>query len=74
VAGSPATGVDEKKWLQAFLTERRKDLLNPADKATAAGWAASVSRADAIQSIYDRGNFKLELPITITVYGDTFTL
>lgn len=74
VAGTPAKGVDEKKWLQAFLSERRKDLLNPADKATAAGWAASVSRADAMQRIYDSANFKLELPITITVYGDTFTL
>ena len=74
VAGTPAKGVDEKKWLQSFLTERRKTLLNPADQATAAGWAASVSRADAIQSLYDSGNFKLEQPITITVYGDTFTL
>ncbi len=74
VAGSPAMGLDEKKWLQAFLSERRKTLLHPADQATAAGWAASVSRADAIQSIYDSGNFNLEQPITITVYGDTFTL
>ena len=73
-AGTPAKGVDEKKWLHAFLSERRKDLLNPANKATAAGWAASVSRADAIQSIYDSANFMLEQPITITVYGDTFTL
>jgi chitosanase len=74
VQGSPAKGLDEKKWLQSFLSERRKTLLNPADRATAAGWAASVSRADAIQSLYDKGNFMLEQPITITVYGDTFTL
>jgi hypothetical protein len=74
VQGSPAKGVDEKKWLQAFMSERRQTLLNPADQATAAGWAASVSRADAIQSLYDRGNFKLDQPIKITVYGDTFTL
>ena len=73
-AGTPAKGIDEKKWLQAFLSERRKDLLNPADKATAAAWAASVSRAYAIQNIFESANFKLELPITITVYGDTFTL
>jgi chitosanase len=72
--GAPAMGVDEKTWLQAFLTERRKDLLNPADQSTAAGWAASVSRADAMQSIYDSGNFNLEKPITLTVYGDTFTI
>lgn len=73
-AGTPNSGVDEKKWLQAFLTERRKDLLNPANKATAAGWAASVSRADAIQSIYNSGNFNLDQPIRITVYGDTFSI
>jgi chitosanase len=73
-AGTPNSGIDEKKWLQAFLTERRKDLLNPANKATAAGWAASVSRADAIQSIYNSGNFNLDQPIRITVYGDTFSI
>lgn len=72
--GAPVSGVDELKWHQAFLTERRKDLLNPANRATAAGWAASVSRADAIQSIYDKGNFNLDRAITISVYGDTFTI
>lgn len=72
--GTPNSGIDEKKWLQAFLTERRKDLLNPANRATAAGWAASVSRADAIQSIYNSGNFNLDKSITITVYGDKFSI
>ena len=72
--GAPSSGMDERRWLREFLSERRNDLLHPADSATAAGWAASVSRADAIQSIYDSGNFKLKSPITITVYGDTFTL
>lgn len=72
--GSPISGVDEAKWLQAFLSERRKDLLNPANKATAVGWAAAVSRADAIQSIYNNGNINLDKPIVITVYGDTFRI
>jgi chitosanase len=72
--GAPASGVDELKWLQAFLSERRKDLMHPANRETAAGWAASVSRADAIQSIYDKGNFNLDKAITISVYGDTFTI
>lgn len=72
--GTPATGVDEKKWLQALLTARRADLLNPANKATAAAWAASVSRVDAIQSLYNAGNFNLDRAITITVYGDTFSI
>lgn len=73
-AGSPVSGVDEQKWLQAFLAERRKDLLKPANQATAAGWAASVSRADAMQSIYNSANFNLDKPIRITVYGDTFSI
>jgi chitosanase len=72
--GTPASGVDEKKWLQAVLTERRANLFNPANKATAAAWAASVSRADAIQSFYNAGNFNLDKAITITVYGDTFSI
>jgi chitosanase len=72
--GTPAKGIDEKKWLQAVLIERRADLLNPANKATAAGWAASVSRADAIQSLYNASNFNLDQAITITVYGDTFSI
>ena len=72
--GAPSSGMDERRWLREFLSERRNDLLHPADSATAAGWAASVSRADAIQSIYDSANFLLDQPITITVYGDTFTL
>lgn len=74
VNGDPKSGVDEKKWLQAFLTERRNDLLNPGNKATGTSWAASVSRADAIQSIYDKSNFNLDKTITITVYGDSFTI
>jgi hypothetical protein len=72
--GAPISGIDEQKWLQAFLTERRRNLLNPSNQATAAGWAASVSRADAIQGIYNSGNFNLDKPISITVYGDTFAI
>lgn len=72
--GNPRSGLDEKKWLQAFLSERRKDLLNPANTATAVGWAAAVGRADAMQSIYDKANFNLEQTIVMTVYGDSFTI
>jgi len=72
--GTPTSGVDEKKWLQAVLTERRANLINPANKATAFAWKASVSRADAIRSLYNAGNFNLDKPITITVYGDTFSI
>ncbi len=72
--GNPGNGVDETKWLQAFLTERRKDLLNPGDKTAAALLALSVSRADAMLSIYAKGNFNLDKTITYTVYGASFTI
>ncbi len=72
--GAPTSGIDERAWLREFLSERRNDLLHPADRATAAGWAAAVSRADAMLSIYDSGNFNLDQPIVITVYGDKFTI
>ena len=72
--GTPKTGISEKVWLQAFLTERRKDLLNPGNKANAAGWAPTVSRADAIQSLYTKDNFNLDLAISLTVYGATFVI
>ncbi len=72
--GTPKSGVDEKKWLLAVLTERRRTLLNPIDPVVGMGWAATVSRADAIMSIYNAGNFNLDKAITITVYGDTFSI
>ncbi|MFZ4481217.1 MAG: chitosanase [Rhodoferax sp.] len=72
--GTPGKGADERRWLREFLRERRRALLSPASQPTAAGWAASVSRADAMQSIYDSGNFHLDQPLSITVYGDTFSI
>lgn len=72
--GTPKSGVDEKKWLLAVLAERRKTLLNPIDPAVGKGWAVTVSRADAINSIYNAGNFNLDKAIRITVYGDTFSI
>lgn len=72
--GTPKSGVDEKKWLLAVLTERRKTMLNPIDPAVGKGWPATISRADAINSIYTAGNFNLDKAIRITVYGDTFSI
>lgn len=63
--GSPATGINEKKWLYAFLETRKEDLLNARDEATRAVWAQSVGRVDVFKAIADTGNYGLEGPIVI---------
>jgi chitosanase len=63
--GTPATGVDEKTWLLAFLTVRRADLANASDASTRAAWAESVSRVDAVRAIATSGNYDLHGPIVV---------
>lgn len=63
--GTPATGVDEKKWLAAFLTVRRADLAHASDATTRAAWAESVSRVDAVRAIATSGNYDLHGPIVV---------
>lgn len=72
VGGTPATGVDERIWLGAFLHERQRNLRNPANQATAKEWAASVDRANAMLSIYNSGNLQLNGVIKLMVFGQTF--
>lgn len=66
--GTPKSGVDETKWLDAFLAARLKML--QADKT----WAESVDRVRVYQTLLREGNLRLALPITVSCYGDTFTL
>lgn len=65
VSGTPATGVDEKKWLEAFFTVRRADLAHASDASTRAAWAESVSRVDAVRAIAKSGNYDLHGPIVV---------
>ena len=65
VSGTPATGVDEKKWLDAFFTVRRADLAHASDASTRAAWAESVSRVDAVRAIATTGNYDLHGPIVV---------
>ena len=65
VKGTPATGVDEKRWLDAFLTVRRADLAHASDASTRAAWAESVSRVDAVRAIATSGNYDLHGPIVV---------
>ena len=74
VGGSPAKGSDEKAWLKAFLQQRKQNLLHPANSATAAEWAESVDRADAMLRLFDANQFDLTGVVKITVFGKSFTL
>jgi len=74
VSGTPADGIDESDWLQAFMNIRRSVLLNATDPETREEWAESVGRADALIAIFESGNVGLEPPITIAPFDSTFTL
>ena len=71
--GTPREGIDEVKWLDAFIDMREQDLRDPANKEYGPIFRDAVDRAQAIRKIYAEGNYDLAKPITVTVYGDTFT-
>ena len=65
IGGSPKSGIDEKKWLDAFFTVRRADLAHASDPDSRAAWAESVSRVDALRAIAAQSNWELHGPITV---------
>lgn len=65
VGGTPGTGVDERKWLEAFLKVRRADLAHAANKETREEWALSVGRCDVFLVLSQAGNYDLKGPIKI---------
>ncbi len=65
VGGTPATGVDEHVWVQAFLQVRRMTLANAFDPSTRRAWAESVSRVDVLQDIVMAGNWNLSGPFNV---------
>jgi len=73
-AKPPAAGGSEKVWLEKFLKARRAALAHASDPATAAAWAESVGRADAMLSIFAAGNMDFTGPITINPYGAQLTI
>jgi chitosanase len=64
-SGTPASGVDEKKWLEAFFTVRRADLAHASDPSTRQAWSESVGRVDALRAIAKSGNYDLHGPIVV---------
>lgn len=74
LGGSPTEGVDEKKWLDKFMTVRKATLQNPADASTAEAWRESVYRVDALRQLYNGANFNLKSPLKLVVWGTTFNI
>lgn len=69
--GSPATGVSESTWLNAFIVALRQDMLHPANSATTAAWTAAVGRLDVYAQQVAQGNWALSGPIDTLAYGVT---
>ena len=67
--GTPASGVNEKKWLSCFLAERRKELTHAHDPSTRKEWAGSVDRVGVFEDLVKAGNWSLKAPFTVA-HGD----
>jgi len=65
VGGTPATGVDEAKWLSAFLRLRRAVLAHAQNPESRDVWAKSVGRVDVFRTLADQGNWDLQGPIVL---------
>lgn len=68
--GTPKSGVTEQIWLSTLMDQRLSTLLNATDPDTRAAWAESVDRVHAYRSILISGNWNLDGPIHVRVYGD----
>ncbi len=73
IGATPKEGMPELIWLNAFLEERERDLRQPENQDYAPTFLHAVDRVRAIQTILRDRNYDLTKPITVTVYGDTFT-
>ena len=65
VGGSPATGMDEKKFLVAFIAMRKADMLHSYDPATRQGWIEAAPRCNVFMEIVNANNWDFNGPITI---------
>lgn len=73
-AKPPASGGAESAWLESFLQVRLQTLRQAADPATAAEWAASAGRAEAMLAVFRSGNLDFAGPVTLRPFGDSFTI
>lgn len=67
-AKTPAQGGDEKTWLNAFLDERKAEMLREAGHS-------DTTRVDTMQRKFlNEGNYDLNTPLSWSVYGDPFSI
>lgn len=69
VGGTPSTGIDEKVWLDTFLSQRRETLANAHNESTREVWSKSVGRCDVFRSLAEQGNYDLKGVIAINSGG-----
>jgi chitosanase len=74
LAGGPPDKAGEEKWLMAFLSTRKKVLLNAADPKTRRVWRESVGRVNEQLRLFKEGNLLLSSPLTLNPYGTKFTV
>lgn len=63
--GTPRSNVDEKVWLDNFLTVRRACLSYCYKEGSREEWADSFGRVDVFRSLVKDGNYYLDKPLTI---------
>ena len=63
--GTPATGIGEARFLQAFLAARRADVVHASDPSTRAVWAQSVDRVDVFSYLLRTGQWQLAAPVNV---------
>ncbi len=70
--GTPADEIDERAWLDVFLTVRAEHLSHAFDPATREVWAQSVGRVDTLRDLLQRDLVMLDEPFTATAFGGVF--
>jgi chitosanase len=63
--GTPATGISEARFLEAFLVVRRADLAHASDPSTRAVWAQSVDRVEVFSYLLNTGHWQLAAPVIV---------
>ena len=63
--GTPATGVSERRFLRAFIRDRRATLAHSHNPDTRAAWAETVERADVWMQLLKTGQWRMASPIKV---------
>jgi chitosanase len=72
--GTPRSGVSEKRFLRAFIRDRRATLAHAHDPDTRAAWAQTVERADVWMQLLNTGQWQMASPIRVHTPNYNFTI